>query len=474
MLIPPVLIVGTRQLLQTEMPFILRLVLFLSAYFYITRRIMSHHRRSSSEESPSQEAPPSSASSPAPETSQADDTAAERMTAALAHTPISEIPRDRLRGCFPWSVYYLQTIDYRSQAIICRGNLRSEPTEAYERVRHNVEAEFGNRFLVVLQEGFAGKPFFALVPNPAARRPLAADRPDLAIGLALMSVYTLLSAGAYAAGVPPERLLPLNWMLHPEDLLTGLPYAAGLLTILAGHELSRYAVARWHQLSTSLPYFIPVPFALGTFGAITQLKQPVPNRTVLFDLSVSGPLVGSLIALLFLVLGLFHSDPTAAPVVQENQPLLTTFHQMNPTHSLLLGMLASVIMGGQLEPGQLIDFHPLAFAGWIGLVVMAFNIMPVGQLDGGHLVHAVYGQKLAATIGWISRLLALVLALTIQPWLLLWVLLLFFISAADEPALNDVTELSEWRDLLGLVLLTFLVLIILPVPPPLQLLLGLS
>ena len=112
-------------------------------------------------------------------------------------------------------------------------------------------------------------------------------------------------------------------------------------------------------------------------------------------------------------------------------------------------------------------------AAWLGLVVISLNLMPIGQLDGGHIVHAVYGQQTGANVGRIARLLVLLLALTVQPWLWIWALLLFFISSADEPALNDVTELNEVRDLMGLVIFTMLVLIVLPMPPFLQGILGL-
>jgi membrane-associated protease RseP (regulator of RpoE activity) len=106
--------------------------------------------------------------------------------------------------------------------------------------------------------------------------------------------------------------------------------------------------------------------------------------------------------------------------------------------------------------------------------VVAFNLVPVGQLDGGHIVHAIYGQQMGANVGRVTRWLVLLLALTVQPWLLLWALLLFVITSADEPALNDVTELDEGRELLGLAMLSWLVLILLPVPPFLQSWLGLA
>ncbi|MFQ3584476.1 MAG: site-2 protease family protein [Cyanobacteriota bacterium] len=478
MMMPPLVWVLGRQVFQYEMPPLVMLVLFLTSYFTsmtLVRR--GRLRPPTAGPKPEVENPsPDAETEPDPDpeeetpTEPIEDPLSLTQPVALAHTPISEVPREKLSNCFPWNVFYLQNVEYRPQAIICRGNLRADPSEAYERVQQNVENTFGNRFLLVLQEGFAGKPFFALVPNPAARRSLTAngDLPILAMGLLLFTFWTTLSAGAQAAGVSADQLL------HLPSLMKGLPYALAILAILGSHEWTRYWVARRHNIKTSLPYFIPVPFVLGTFGAFIQLKEPVPNRKVLFDIGISGPLAGSIVALGMLLLGLFFSEPQAAPAVPEGQPTPISFHQIDPRLSVLLGILSRMVLWDQLQPGQVIDLHPLAFAGWLGLVVIAFNLMPVGQLDGGHIVHAVYGQQMGANVGRVARWLVLLLALTVQPWLLLWALLLFVISSADEPALNDVTELDEVRDLLGLGMLTLLVLILLPVPPFLQTWLGLA
>ncbi len=471
MMLPPLIWVLGRQVFQYEMPPLLMLGLFLASYF----ASMTLVRRGRLQPPPASP-PPRAENTPVerdPEPEQEpllEREEDEEEGAAAAPLSIAEVSREKLNRCFPWNVFYLQSVEYRPQAIICRGNLRADPTEAYERVQRNVETTFGKRFLVVLQEGFAGKPFFALVPNPAARRSLTRQEewPLLALGLLLFTFWTTLTAGAQAFGVSPDRLL------HLPSLLQGLPYAVGILAILGSHEGIRYWVARRHGIKTSLPYFIPVPFVLGTFGAFIELKEPVPNRKVLFDIAVAGPLAGSLVALAMLLLGLVFSTPADPPAAPEGQPTPISFHRMDPRLSVLLAILARMVLGDQLQPGQVIDLHPLAFAGWLGLVVVAFNLVPVGQLDGGHLVHAVYGQQMGANVGRVTRWLVLLLALTVQPWLLLWALLLFVISSADEPALNDVTELDEGRELLGLGMLTLLVLILLPVPPFLQTWLGLA
>ncbi len=372
--------------------------------------------------------------------------------------PIDQTEETQLRNCFPWSVYYIHNIEYRSQAVICRGQLRTTPTVAYQRIRENIEAQFGDRFLVVFQEGLNGKPFFALVPNPqssAARRytqPLT--RPVLALALLAATLFTTTLIGVEIAGANIEALES-----NPAVLVNGLPYALALMTILAIHELGHYLTARFYKIRSTLPYFIPVPFFLGTFGAFIQMRSPVPNRKALFDVSIAGPLAGFVVTLPVLMWGLAHSTVVPLPT----QPRMLDPNALNPSYSLLLALLSKLALGAQLTANQAIDLHPVALAGFLGLVVTALNLMPVGQLDGGHIVHAMFGQRTAVAIGQIARLLLLGLSL-VQSGFLLWAIILFFMPIADEPALNDVSELDNGRDILGLLALGLLVLIILPAP----------
>ena len=136
---------------------------------------------------------------------------------------------------------------------------------------------------------------------------------------------------------------------------------------------------------------------------------------------------------------------------------------MNPKYSLVLAGLGKLALGNQLVAAKAINLHPIAVAGWIGVLFSAFNLMPVGQLDGGRMVHAMFGQRTGAAIGQISRLLLLILSFA-QQHLLLWAILLLLLPATDEPALNDVTELDNSRDMIGLLALALVLLIILPAP----------
>ncbi len=371
--------------------------------------------------------------------------------------PINREEEVSLQGCFPWSVYYLQAIEYRPQAVICRGHLRTQSDVAYQTVRDNIEAKFGDRFLVVFQEGPNGNPFFALVPNPQIQSkslpPLT--RPGIALGLLGLTLVTTTLAGAEMAG---NNIKP-GW----DMVRAGLPYALALMAILGIHELGHYLMARRYNIRATLPYFIPVLplpyFPFGTFGAFIQIRSPIPNRKSLFDVGIAGPIAGLVIAIPLLVWGLAHSTVVALP----ERSTLFNFDALNPNFFILLALLSKLALGSQLTANSAIDLHPVAIAGYLGLLITALNLMPVGQLDGGHMVHAMFGQKAGAEIGQVARFLLLLLSL-VQSHLMFWAILLFVLPAYDEPALNDVTELDNHRDLWGLMALALLLMIILPAP----------
>ncbi len=385
----------------------------------------------------------------------------EASTDLSSVRPINKTEEDNLRNCFPWSIYYLENIEYRPQAVLCKGKLRAKPDVAYQTIRENVEQLFGDRFLLIFQESLSGTPFFALVPNaiadPKSRvntEPL--KRPGLALTLLLVTLLTTTLIGTVVAGFSFNFKQVFS---NPAILLQGLPYALALMTILGIHELGHYMAAVYYKIKATLPYFIPIPFFLGTFGAFIQMRSPIPNRKVLFDVAIAGPLAGFIITLPLLFWGLTHSE--VVPISAQSGIL--NFESLDPRFSLLLTLLGKLAMGSELAAETAIHLHPVAVAGYIGLIVTALNLMPVGQLDGGHIVHAMYGQRTGAIVGQITRLLVLGLAF-VQPDLLIWAIVLLFMPATDEPALNDVSELDNKRDIWGLVALSILVIILLPVP----------
>jgi membrane-associated protease RseP (regulator of RpoE activity) len=330
---------------------------------------------------------------------------------------------------------------------------------AYERIKTNVEGVFGDRFLVLFQESFQGQPFFALVPTPSAEPKAEAptqtlNRPWLALALLLITLFTTTVVGAEMAGVRPEDL-----EANSQVLFKGLPYSLGIVLILACHEGSHYLAALFYRIKTTLPYFIPVPFFLGTFGAFIQMKSPVPHRRALFDVAIAGPLGGFIVALPLLWWGLTQSQLT---LIAETSSLLS-FDHLDPRFSLLLAATSKIALGEALKPGLALDLHPAAIAGYLGLIVTALNLMPFGQLDGGHIIHAMLGQRAAVMVGQLTRIIMVVFALIHRDFFL-WAILLLLMPAGDQPALNDVTELDNRRDLLGVGAMLLLACILLPVP----------
>ncbi len=190
------------------------------------------------------------------------------------------------------------------------------------------------------------------------------------------------------------------------------------------------------------------------------MRSPVPNRKALFDVSIVGPLAGFVVTLPLLIWGLAHFYRCTLPEQPGN---VLDPDALNPNYSLLLALLSKLALSDSVTADQAIDLHPVALAGFLGLIVTALNLMPVGQLDGGHIVHAMFGQRTAIVIGQIARFLLLGLSL-IQSGFLVWAIILFFMPITDEPALNDVSELDNKRDILGLLALSLLVIIILPAP----------
>ncbi|ACK66814.1 peptidase M50 [Rippkaea orientalis PCC 8801] len=373
--------------------------------------------------------------------------------------PITDSEEKSLRECFPWAIYYLQNVDYRPQAILCRGKLRTAPEEAYKSIKHNIEQVFGDRFLILFQESLQGQPFFALVSNPWAktqqnRAQEKITRPLFALALLFITLFTTTVIGAEMAGVTVEALQKDSTLL-----LHGLPYSLGLIAILGVHELSHYFTSMRYKIVTTLPYFIPIPFFLGTFGAFIQMKSPVPHRKALFDVGIAGPLGGFIVTVPLLLWGLSLSEVVALP---EKSSLLS-FEAFNPRFSFLFAILAKLVLGSSFIAEKAIALHPLAIAGYIGLIITALNLMPVGQLDGGHIVHAMFGQRTAIIIGQLTRVFLLVLGL-IRSEFLLWAIIVLLMPISDQPALNDVTELDNKRDALGLFSLALLIVILLPLP----------
>src|SRR5262249_12683033 len=207
------------------------------------------------------------------------------------------------------------------------------------------------------------------------------SRPLVHLALFLATVVTTLFAGALQGGVGPGEL----WQ-HPGRLVVGLPFSAALLGILGVHEFGHYTVGRLHRMPVSLPYFIPVPppFFLGTLGAVIRLRGAIRDRRSLFDMAVAGPLAGLGVARPVYGLGLQLSS--VVPV----SPAGAGYVQFG---AALLPKLPEGLTSRALPPGFDILLHPVGVAAWFGFFVTALNLIPAGQLDGGHIVYALFGRQ---------------------------------------------------------------------------------
>jgi membrane-associated protease RseP (regulator of RpoE activity) len=228
-----------------------------------------------------------------------------------------------------------------------------------------------------------------------------------------------------------------------------------LLTVLGIHELGHYFMARRHGVDVTLPYFIPAPMGLGTFGAFIQMKSLIKSRRAVFDIGIAGPLAGLVVAVPLLVVGIAGTervpDGTGGLTVQTGS-------------SLFLAMLYQLAYGSDAAAAA-VSLSPVAFAGWIGVFVTGLNLLPVGQLDGGHVAYALFGRRNARAVSIATVVTMLALGLTIWPGLLAWALIVALLSGFSHlPALDDVTPPDTKRFALGALALVLPILIMLPVP----------
>ena len=255
---------------------------------------------------------------------------------------------------------------------------------------------------------------------PAPKFPRKALWPHalLFVGTAL----TTTAAGAFQLGENP--------FTDPASLVSGLPFSATLLLILFCHEMGHYGFARWHGIQTTLPYFIPgLPFLVGTFGAFIKMNGMPRNRAALFDVGAAGPWAGMVIALPAVALGLSWSE------VRPQEPGVEIPFALGT--SFLFDLMGTLVLGVDMDEVDVM-LHPVAVAGWFGFFVTFLNLLPVGQLDGGHVSYALFGQRHRIVA---RAFLFLLLTLYLLPggwngWLI-WAALLFFVLRVDHPDTAD-------------------------------------
>ncbi len=230
----------------------------------------------------------------------------------------------------------------------------------------------------------------------------------------------------------------------PGQLLLGLPFSITLMAILLAHEMGHYVACRYYRVDASLPYFIPAPTLIGTFGAFIRIRSPILTRRALFDIGIAGPLAGFLLVLPAFAVGLAWSK--VLPGIAWRGELIFGV-------PALQRVLEYAIFPG--TPSGDVYLHPVASAAWVGVLATALNLLPIGQLDGGHILYAFTGR-------W-HKLLSRVFVLSLIPlgyfslsWVI-WAVILFFLGMR-HPSIHDNTPLGRGRRQLGLLALIIFLL----------------
>jgi membrane-associated protease RseP (regulator of RpoE activity) len=326
-----------------------------------------------------------------------------------------------------------------------RGQFLCDLAECFDDLRRRMERHGFTPFVRDEKDGVS------LVAAPVVFNP-----PDSRWIINLVLLLATILSTLFVGALSEFAALGLNEIPGLGDLWLGLPYCLSLMTILGAHELGHYFAARYHKVPVTLPYFIPLPLPpIGTLGAFIRLKAPVKNKRALLDVGAAGPLAGLLFAIPILIYGL-----SISPV-----ELLPAGGYTLEGNSILYA-LAKMAVKGQILPNGTEDvfLSQIAWAGWVGLLVTGLNLIPVGQLDGGHIAYALFGKR-ARIFYWpvLITLIALVIFTRTYMWAL-WAVLLFFLGRIYAEPLDDVTPLDSRRQVLAITSLVLFLLVFVPIP----------
>ena len=267
--------------------------------------------------------------------------------------------------------------------------------------------------------------------------------------LFVLTVISTIAAGAFLeTGLNPYASFAV--------FLKGIPFSATLLSILGVHEFAHYFTARYWGIRVTLPYFIPAPITpIGTFGAVIKMKSAIPSRRALIDVGFSGPIAGFVVAVAACIIGLLMSEIGTTPAIQPAGSIFLG-------ESLLFKGLGYLVFGS-LPDTSVINLHAVAFAGWIGLFVTALNLLPIGQLDGGHVLFAL-SPKLHTLITRLKFPLLLLMGLTFWSGWYVWAFLSFFFGRKHPYPDRMDSQLGPLRTLYATLAIILLILCFMPSP----------
>lgn len=359
-----------------------------------------------------------------------------------------------------------------------RGRLRLDSQAAYDQIS-SLLRPFR---LTPLFRNERGQHAVILMRGVVEPRP---SNPVVNLALFLLTLLSVILAGAIYEyqGPAPDSAGQLIFALIG-SLGRGIPFAASILAILLAHEFGHYLAGRYHKTAVTLPYFLPFPFSpFGTLGAFIQLKEPPKNKRVLLDIGIAGPLAGLVVAIPVLLLGLSLSRidtipftlPRGQGLTLEGNSILyllakyAVFGEWLPAPRSFAGASPLVywiryFFTGTPTPlgGRDVIIHSVAWAGWAGLLVTALNLIPAGQLDGGHLIYTLLGRRARGLLPIVLGVLFL-LGFAWSGWWL-WAALIFFLGRVYAEPLDQITPLDPRRRAVALLGLAVFLLVFTPVP----------
>jgi len=369
-------------------------------------------------------------------------------TKEIIEVPIPAEDIKKIQEIFGVDTFFAtETIPYQEGAIF-KGNLRGEPAAVHQRLSGSLSAKLGDRYRLFLVENPEDRPVAIVLPSSKDPQPTTVAQKILAVILVLATMFTSLAAGGFTFEFAQGFDVFSDFSRSAE----AAPIAIGIWAVLLAHEIGHRLIARHYEVKLSWPFFLPA-WQTGSFGSLNRFESFLPNRQVLFDVAIAGPAAGGLLSLGMLIAGLLLSHPGSLTFAQ----VPSQFFQ----GSILVGTLARVVLGSALaEP--LVDVHPLTIIGWIGLVITALNLMPAGQLDGGRIVQAIYGRKIAGRTT-IATLIVLAIASLANPLALYWAVLIVFLQRdLERPCLNEITEPDDQRAALALLALFLMLATLIP------------
>ena len=350
-----------------------------------------------------------------------------------------------IKGIFGIDTFFAtETIPYQD-GVILKGNLRGDPEQVHSRLTASLAEKLNDRYRLFLVENQDEKPVVIILPSTNDPQPTNLSQKILAVVLLLATIATSLETGGL--------LLGFDFFNSPGRYLEVLPIAAGIWAVLGSGEIARRVLANRYKVRLSSPFFIPT-LQIGCFGAIDRFESLLPNRKVLFDIAFAGSAAGGIVSLLMLVTGLLLSHPGSLFQIPSE------FFK----GSVLVGTLAKVVLGTRLQQ-QIVDVDPLVVIGWLGLVITAINLMPAGQLDGGRIMQAIYGRKIASRAT-LATFVVLAIASLVNPLALYWAIVIVILQRnLERPSLNELTEPDDARAALGLLALFLMIAALLPLTP---------